>query len=220
MVEHDSGLIHRDTTIFTIDLHYASDTRYTRPMKTLNISIDDDLFMEIDKRTTPDFDHNDVVQKLLKKALMSLHPSVPSQPKPSSPPTPFAKDSIISFIQTPEYRVLSGIEKYLAVLGWLNKNRPNELQKVQDYRRGNRTYFGKSQRQVEDSGAGINAKQIPGSTIWTLATLDNRAKRGLLADVLHLCGVQSGEINIVVGSIPDSGRHRSEGLFGRYVQNS
>jgi negative regulator of replication initiation len=188
-------------------------------MKSLTISIDDDLFIEIEKRTTPDFDHGDVVVKLLRRALTSSTPA--SQPRPNPATIPVLKNSIVSFVQTPEYRVLSGIDKYLAVLGWVNKNRPNGfVERIENYRRGNRIYFGKTQRQVVDSGEGIDAKQIPGSSVWALATLDNRAKRTLLADVLHLFNFQPGEINVVVDSIPDSGRHRSSGPFSDFVQRT
>lgn len=176
--------------------------------------------MEIEKRTTTDFDHNDVIQKLLKKALLPTQSPVPSKAKSDFSAIPSAKASIGSFVQSPEYKVLSGINKYLAVLAWLHKYKPNEFEKVDNYRRGNRIYFGKSQRQVEESGERINAKQIPGSTIWTLATLDNRAKRGLLADVLQLCNIHPGEINIVIDTIPDSGRHRRENIFKGFSLNS
>lgn len=188
-------------------------------MRNLTITIDDALFTEIEKRTTQDFDHNDVIQKLLKRALLPSQPTVPSKPKSNLPALP-AKDSIVSFVQSPEYTVLSGINKYLAVLGWLHKYKPTDFEKVESYRRGNRVYFGTSQRQVEDSGEGIAAKQIPGSNIWTLATLDNRAKRGLLADVLKLCNIQSGEINIVIDTIPDSGRHRRGNGFNGFSLDS
>ena len=186
-------------------------------MKTLAITIDDGLFAEIDKRTTSDFDHSDVVQKLLKKALASSQQMSPPEFKPSSSPLALpVKNNLVSFIQTPEYKVLSGINKYLAILGWLHKNRPEDFEKVENYRRGNRIYFGKSQRQVEDSGDGVSAKQIPGTNIWALATLDNRAKRGLLSDVLQLFNLPASEINIVVDSIPDSGRHRRENIFAQF----
>jgi negative regulator of replication initiation len=113
--------------------------------------------------------------------------------------------------------VLSAINKYLTVLGWVNKNRPTEFLKILDFRRGDRLYFGKSQRQVEDSGEGIDAKQIPGSDIWAMSTLDNRTKRNLLADLLSLFGFHAGEINVVVDSIPDSGRHRGQGRLSSYL---
>jgi negative regulator of replication initiation len=180
-------------------------------MKTLNIQIDEQLFVEIEKRTTPDFDHNDVIQKLLRKALTPL----PNAPKPNSElsPNPSAKNGILPFIQSPEFKIASGINKYLAVLAWVNKNKPKEFQKIEDYRKGNRIYFGKTQRQVEDSGKNINATQIPGSNIWALTTLDNKAKRNLLEDLLHIFNFQPGEINAVISALPDSGRHRRENIF-------
>ena len=178
-------------------------------MINLKISINDDIFAEIDKRTTADFDHNDVIQKLLKKALVSSQPTIPSQAKPNSCPIPSGQDSIVSFVQTAQYRVLSGIDKYLAVLGWLHKNRPNEFGSIENCRRGNRVYFGQSQRQVEDSGESITAKRIPGCSMWALATLDNRAKRDVLADVLCRFDFQPGEVSVIVDTIQDSGRHRN-----------
>jgi negative regulator of replication initiation len=184
-------------------------------MKVLNIHIDDELLAEIEKRTTPDFDHNDVIQKLLKKALASPLPT--NAPKTNSEPTPTvsSKNSILTFIQSPEFKIASGINKYLAVLAWVNKNRPKEFQKIEDYRKGNRIYFGRTQRQVEDSGKGINATEIPGSNVWALTTLDNRAKRSLLEDLLHIFNFPPGEINAVINSLPDSGRHRRENLFAQ-----
>jgi negative regulator of replication initiation len=186
-------------------------------MKTITIGIDSDLFTEIDKRTTPDFDHSDVINKLLKRALNLSGPSEAPRAIQTSVPVLSEKEGIVSFVQTPEYRVLNGIDKYLAVLAWLHKTRPNEFGKIENYRKGNRTYFSKSQKQVEDSGTGINAKPIPGTLWWALATLDNRAKRDILSDILHLFNFQPGDINRVVDTIADSGRHRRENLFTNYT---
>jgi negative regulator of replication initiation len=185
-------------------------------MKTLHITVDDGLFEEIEKRTTVDFDHGDVVQKLLKKALMLPQQKTASESMQNSKPASLRKDNIVSFVQSPDYKVLSGINRYLAVLGWLHKNRPEEFKKIENYRKGNRVYFGKSQQQVEESGDGITAKQIPDSNLWALSTLDNRAKRGLIEDILQLCNFQPSEVNAVVNSIPDSGRHRRENIFANF----
>src|SRR5689334_3301044 len=96
-------------------------------MKTITIGIDDNLFTEIDKRTTPDFDHSDVIQKLLKRALTSARPNEAPKAIQTSVPISSEKVGIVSLVQTPEYRVLNGIDKYLAVLSWLHKNRPKEF---------------------------------------------------------------------------------------------
>jgi negative regulator of replication initiation len=185
-------------------------------MKNLIMSIDDDLFKEIDRRTTPDFDHSDVVQKLLKKSLSLPQPTIPHKPDPTPRAIQPAKDGIVSFVQTPEYRVLSGINKYLAVLGWLANNRPNEFKKLDQYRRGKRVYFGKSQQEVEGSGKNIKAKPIPGSTVWALETLDNRAKKDLLADVLRICDCESADVNAVVDTIRHQGELNSEEIAAKY----
>jgi negative regulator of replication initiation len=180
-------------------------------MKVLNIHIDEELFAEIEKRTTPDFDHNDVIQKLLRKALVPLQNTPKANLELSSSTS--VKKSILSFIQSPEFKIASGINKYLGVLAWVNKNKPKEFQKIEDYRKGNRIYFGTTQRQVEDSGKNIKAAQIPGSNIWALTILDNKTKRNLLEDLLHIFNFQPDEINAVISALPDSGRHRRENIF-------
>jgi negative regulator of replication initiation len=180
-------------------------------MKTIHL--DDDVFTEIDKLATGIFSHSDVIRKLLKMTPSERVESVNSLKTSSGS---VSKGGIVSLMQSPEYQLLrSGIDKYLTVLSWLHRNRRNEFDKVLEYRRGNRIYFAKSQRAVEQGGGGnIHAKQIPGSDYWVLATLDHKSKREILHDVLHLLGFQPAEINVVVGTIPDSGRHRSSLLDG------
>ena len=105
-------------------------------------------------------------------------------------------------------RNYKGIDKYLAILGWLYKHRPSEFAKVEDFRRGSRVHFARSQRAIEESGKGaIHAKRIPNTPVGALSTLDNRTKRVILADMLHAVGFQQDEIKIVLGTIPDSDRH-------------
>jgi negative regulator of replication initiation len=178
-------------------------------MKTINL--ENDVFAELDKLTTEFFSHNDVIRKLLLARNGEANLSVPVA-------TPFQipeKGSVVGFVQSANYRMLtSGINKYLAVLSWLYKTHTNDFHKVENYRRGNRVYFGRSQKAIEEGGNGaIQAKQIPHSPIWTLATLDNRTKRVILTDLLPLFGFKSHEINEVVSTISDSGRHRGRNLF-------
>lgn len=175
-------------------------------MKT--ITIEDAVFAELDKLTTEFFSHSDVIRKLLSRGA--------DLPPPSLPATPFQvpeNGSIVAFVQSAEYRMLtSGINKYLTVLGWLYKTHTSDFQKVENYRRGNRVYFARNQRTVEEGGKSIHAKQIPHTPVWTLATLDNRTKRIILTDLLPLFGFKPDEINAVVSTISDSGRHRGSNL--------
>jgi len=163
-------------------------------MKTINL--EDDVFAELDKLATGFFSHNDVIRKLLLS-----RGADPKLPAPTANPFQVPQNgSIVDFVQSVSYRMLtSRINKYLAVLGWLYKTRPSDFHKVENYKRGNRVYFARSQKAVEEGGNGaIHAKQIPNSPIWTLATLDNRTKRIILADLLPLFGFKEDEIKAVI----------------------
>ena len=180
-------------------------------MNTRTITVEEDVFTEVDKLATGPFSHSDVIRKLLN--LNASRSSIdPSKTEPVSAAT--QHDSIIAFVQSPEYRRnYKGIDKYLAVLSWLYKHRPSEFAKVENFRRGSRVHFARSQKAIEESGNGaIHAKRIPDTPVWALSTLDNRTKRVILADMLHAVGFQQDEIRIVVGTIPDSDRHHSPSI--------
>lgn len=168
------------------------------------INLEDEVFAELDKYTNKIISHSDVVNKLLK----TRGAEIKMAPIETSTQT-LASGGLLSYVRGAEYQMLrSGINKYLAVLGWLHKTYQRDFQKVEGYKRGNRVYFARSKGAVESGGNGaIHAKQIPGSQVWTLATLDNRSKRTILADLLRLYGFKPDEINIVISTISDSGRH-------------
>jgi negative modulator of initiation of replication len=169
-------------------------------MKTL--TIDDDLYAEIDSHTSEIFSHSDVLRKLL--SLKHQKPRASSSDAPDSGGNEPGK--IISFIQSREYQMRhKAIDKYLAILGWLYKNRPDEFIKIEDYKRGDRVYFAKSEKAIEEGGGGnIRAKRIPDSPFWALVTLDNSSKRTILRAILRSFGHTSAEVNTVVETLPDS----------------
>jgi len=182
-------------------------------MKT--IIVDDDLFLEIDKLATGIFSHSDVIRKLYEKKMVQQKEPLVTGMK-SIPPQ---KGSISAFVQSPEYRSLRKAgDRYLAVLGWVQKNRSNEFTKVENYNRGKRVYFAKSHKAILESGNGnIKAKQIPGSSVWTLVTLDSPSMRKILTDVLQLVGFQLDEIKVVVETIPTRLRGNLGDLFDGIV---
>jgi hypothetical protein len=61
------------------------------------------------------------------------------------------------------------------------------------------------------SGEGITARQIPQSDLWALATLDNRAKRMVLEEVLQALNYSSADIHLVLAELPDPGIRRRHG---------
>jgi negative regulator of replication initiation len=166
-------------------------------MKTL--TIDDDLFLEIDKLATEIFTHNDVIRKLLSKRPAQKDAAQTSADKTTLAP----KGSIIEFVQSPQYQAIRKTgDRYLVILGWINKNRPDEFLKIEAFQRGRRKYFATSREAITQSGQGpIKAKQIPKSPLWALVTLDSQSMRGVLVDVLRLTGFQPNEISAVAQTI-------------------
>ncbi len=171
-------------------------------MKTLHI--EDELFNEINKLATGIFTHSDVIRKLLRQNLVPNSEIQTADAKITSP----QQGSITEFVQSSRYQAVRKTgDRYLIVLSWINKHRPNEFKKVEDFQRGKRKYFAKNSESILESGKGnIKAKQIPGSPFWTLVTLDSSSMRSVLTDVLHLTGFKIDEIKTVVETI--QGRQR------------
>lgn len=170
------------------------------------ITIDDDLFLQIDKMATGIFSHSDVVRKLLGQKQDQLKPL----PLAESKNVPAQKGSLVAFVQSPEYQSVKNVgERYLAILSWVHKNRPNEFSRIENFKRssGKRLNFARSEKAILDSGKGhIKAKQISGSSVWALVTLDSPSMRSILADVLKLTGYQTDEIKAAVTTIPTGTR--------------
>ena len=166
-------------------------------MKT--ISIEDDLFLEIDKLATGIFSHSDVIRKLLGQKPDQKNAVQITGTNTISP----QKGSIVEFVHSSAYQALRKTgDRYLVVLSWVNKHRPQEFSKVGSFQRGKRTYFAKNSESILESGKGnIKAKQIPGSSFWALVTLDSPSMRNILADVLQITGFKPDEINLVVKTI-------------------
>src|SRR6185503_6979378 len=78
------------------------------------------------------------------------------------------ESSIINFIRSDTFqRYSQAVDRFLGILAWLQVTHPKEFGNVVlGFRRGSRRYFGKTQSEVEQSGAGITAKVIPRSPFW------------------------------------------------------
>lgn len=174
-------------------------------MKT--ITLEDDVFADLDKLTTSLFSHSDVIRKLLTPRNHDLQSSSAILAVRTE-----ETDRLTECVQSLDYQMMkSAISKYLYLLGWLSKTYPNEFKRVESYKRGNRVYFAKSQAEVVEGGNGaIHAKQIPHSNIWALATLDNATKRKILTHLLPLFGFKQNAISRAISTIADSGGHESK----------
>jgi negative modulator of initiation of replication len=113
---------------------------------------------------------------------------------------------LVGFIRSdPFQRHHQAVNKFLLLLGWLYLNHPKEFADAAlGFRRGNRRYFAKSQKEIEQSGNGIAAKAIPQSPFWVLTTLDNKSKRIIIEDLLQILKYSRGDINLTLAELRDS----------------
>jgi negative regulator of replication initiation len=167
------------------------------------IEVDDQVYDTLAKRVTG-FNQrpNDVLRSIL-----GLNGSQTGHSSPVPPETP---TTLLQLIESQDYRLRkTAIEKYLLILGWLNKNHAESFAKIEKFRRGKRVYFASDPKLIAESGQGLSIKRIPGAAYYALATLDNRGKRVIIADVLTLFGYPHDVCTKVAETIEDSGIRRS-----------
>lgn len=168
-----------------------------------SIEIDDQVFAELSRRATGfHVTPNDVLRRILELPAPSL-----TQPTP----TTAVASTLIEFIKSERFqRHHQAVDRYLVILGWLHSAHPKQFAATAlGLHRGSRLYFANSEKEVLQSGDGITAKQIPQSPFWALTTLDNKSKRIVLEDMLRALTYSSGDINLVLDELPDSGIRRS-----------
>jgi negative regulator of replication initiation len=177
-----------------------------------SIEIDDAVFVELSRRATGfHVSPNDVLRRILNLAPVavaaSTSPTFPSNAKNGASP-------LHAFIQSEHFqRYQQAVDRYLSLLAWLHFTHAKKfVDVVLGFRRGNRLYFGTSQQEVERSGAGIAAKQIPKSPLWALTTLDNRTKRLIIEDLLQTLNYPGADIKFASAQLPDSDIRRRHGV--------
>jgi negative regulator of replication initiation len=175
-------------------------------MKTINI--EEDIFFEIDKLATGIFSHSDVIKKLLSHQNVQKTEIQPI----TNAELPSQKGSLAEFVHGPKYQSLRKVgDRYLVIWGWVGKHHPKEFTKLEEFKRGKRIYFSSNSKAILESGKGnIKAKQIPGTSLWALVTLDSAAMRQIVVDGLHLMGFRSDDIKAVADTVAG----RSRGLTG------
>ena len=167
------------------------------------VQLDDDVYAALAERVsgfneTP----NDVIRRLIEKS-NSPHK------KPSSPPNRQTNQDqdLANLIDSLDFRRSDGIDRYFAILKFLHDRSPQIFEKLSEYRRkgGKRINFSKESKEIENSGNSTYPKKIPGTPFFALTNLDNRSKRGILADILPDFGFGSEDIRLIEKELPDSG---------------
>ena len=178
-----------------------------------SIQIDDQVLAELACRATGfNVTPNDVLRRLLSitapaasEPPVSVIPLVPSTQGKVPAPT------LIDFLRSERFqRHSQAVDRYLVILSWLHATHLEKfVDAVLGFRRGNRVYFAKSEREILHGGEGVTAKPVPQSPFWALTTLDNRTERMILEDLLRALNYSRGDINVVLAELPDSGIRRN-----------
>jgi negative regulator of replication initiation len=124
------------------------------------------------------------------------------------------KSPIIAFVTDPKFQVLyGGLDRFLAMLSWLNDCHPEKFAELPSMSFGSRNYFGRSEREILDTAPGTKAKQIPNSEFWVLVTFSNDDKKKLLRRVIRFLGYSGTDTERALQEFPDS-KKRQEFDFG------
>jgi negative modulator of initiation of replication len=89
------------------------------------------------------------------------------------------------------------VDKFLYILSVVHNQRKRDFGRVRDIRRGKRTYFATSEREIEESGTSTQPRQIPDSNYWVLTCSPTREKRDILREVLRLFGYTDKAVKAV-----------------------
>jgi negative modulator of initiation of replication len=171
-------------------------------MKT--IEIEDDVFAALEKRVrgfgdTP----STVIRRLLAQdAPPALRSGPPLGPQPSGDPdNPFSP-----LLTSPTYLMANAGGRFFQILAFLHQLQgEDQFAQLETYRFGNRVYFARDPKTIENSGSSTNPKPIPGTRFFALSTLSNAAKRRIITDVLRSFNYPGNVIGAALATLPDSG---------------
>lgn len=189
---------------------YLTDSSIRVSTRMNSILIDDEVYAELARRVTGfNVTPNDILRRILDLPAASV--SEPAAKSVGTPAEGAGPQNLIEFIRSERFqRHRQTVDRFLVILGWLHVTHPNQFADAAlGFQRGKRVYFAKSEKEILENGENVTAKPIPQSSFWALTTLDNRSKRLVLEDVLRALNYSRGDINIVLGELPDSGIRRS-----------
>jgi negative modulator of initiation of replication len=150
------------------------------------IDVDDDIYRFIANHTERIGESaSDILRRLLK-----LTPP-PAQPDSELAPATATAQELQSLLESPDFKFLQPLDKFLAILGWAYEQKSEEFEKVLSIQGRDRLYFAKSEQEITRSGRSTQPKQIPGSPYWVMTNSPTRQKADLIRKVLRLLGFSS-----------------------------
>ncbi len=178
-------------------------------MKT--IEIEDDVLAALEKMVRG---FNDTPSTVIRRLLAQDAPPAPrpgrqSVQQPSGDPdNPFSP-----LLTSPTYLMANAGNRYFQILAFLHQLQgEDQFAQLETYRFGNRVYFARDPKTIENSGSSTNPKPVPGTRFVALSTLSNAAKRRIITDVLRSFNYPASVISTVLATLPDSGIVKSRQL--------
>ena len=185
-------------------------------MKT--IEVDDQVYEDLSQRVQGfNESPNSVIKRLLK--LPSGEPVLTNETETEvESPEASQPSELEVLLNSPEFRRLDGIGRYLHLLQFLHSSSPEAFEKLPAYRRkgAKRINFSNNPQEIRSSGSNTKPQQIPGTEFFVLSNLDNKSKRKILADIMPEFGFSWEEIKTVLKALPDSGIKRSSVDIANY----
>lgn len=159
-------------------------------MKT--IEIDDEVYSALLKNVQ---DFGDTPNSILRRMVgLQGTPKGGSAPRPGLP--------IESLLNSAEFRFSKGaVGRFLTILSWLYKQHSNRFSIVEGIRGRGRLYFSKSEKELEEAGRNVNAKQIPESPYWVITTTPTILKQEMLEAVMHGLGCDKESTKLALDSL-------------------
>ncbi len=122
---------------------------------------------------------------------------------PQAAPSASTVDHELSiFLSTPDVTRARGVVgKFLAILGKAYSDNSEDFSIVLTIQGRGRTYFAKSEKEIEASGNSTQPKQIPGSPYWVMTNSPTSQKRVMVKEVLEGLGYSSEAVKDAVNEL-------------------
>ncbi len=151
------------------------------------IEVDDDVYLEIRKRSRSGETDSQVLRKLLidaKVPVVSGPSKIGFKASASQPTTALAK-----FLESPQFLVQSNaIGKFLEILSWLFRQDPEKFKAVLDITGSTRRYFAPNESDLEKNGNSVMPRRIPGAPYFVVSNNDTAKKKRMITDVMRVLG--------------------------------
>lgn len=98
------------------------------------------------------------------------------------------------FLAGPKLRLKrNATDKFLAILAFAHEENSDRFERLLEISGRRRRYFGRSQREIVNSGKSTHPQQIPGTNFWVMTNADTFQKRDILRKALRALGYSDGQ---------------------------